>query len=408
MERPRFGEEFATVGLVTAGHFLSHFYLLAFPPLFSLIRPEFGLSNAQLGLVVSVISVAMLLQIPVGELVDRIGGKWVFVGGVAVTSLGVLLAGTATSYLALLAFATLSGIGQATFHPADYPLLETVSEPERRGRNFSIHTFGGYVGFAAAPVVVGTLGIALGWRTALLIVGSVGVAYAGVVALALRPVYRQQIDASVDTDDDGGASSRAALLRPGILVMSVFFVVFTMAGKGIQTFTPILAVDGFRLTESIGNTALSVFFAVTAIAVLLGGVIADRHDPRHIIAAATTMAAATLFVVVGDVVPIDAIAVIVLFGLAGGAYGLVFASRDRLVSSYSPSGSTGRSFGFVFTASSLGSLSSPVLLGAVIDVSTPSTAFVLIGGFFLLSGLVVLAIGAAPASLSARLPSRSE
>jgi FSR family fosmidomycin resistance protein-like MFS transporter len=32
------------VGLIGAGHFLSHFYLLTLPPLFPLLKAEFGVS----------------------------------------------------------------------------------------------------------------------------------------------------------------------------------------------------------------------------------------------------------------------------------------------------------------------------------------------------------------------------
>lgn len=422
-------EEVTVVGLVTGGHFLSHFYLLAFPPLFPLLRAEFGLSNAQLGLLVSVISVAMLLQVLVGELVDRAGAKRVFVAGVAATAAGVLLTGTADSYPGLLAFAALSGVGQAAFHPADYPLVEAVSDPSREGRNFSVHTFGGYAGFAVAPLVVGRLGLARGWRTALLAVGAAGLAYAALAAVALPSAYRAQVEArasaaaggtdgsgdgrgatpndaesagSADAtaaDGDGGRDADedeilAALLRPGIAVMALFFVVFSMAGKGVQAFTPVLAVDGFGLAESVGNTALSGFFAVTAVAVLAGGPLADRYDPRRVIAAATATAAGTLAVVVSGV-GIDSIALVIAFGVAGGAYGLVFASRDRLVSSSAAAGSTGRSFGLVFTASSLGSLVSPVLLGVVIDVASAGLAFAVVAGFFLLAGGVALLAGRA-------------
>lgn len=406
MKIPRPGDEATTVGLVSGGHFLSHFYLLTFPPLFPLLRSEFALNNTELGFLVSVISIAMLLQIPVGELVDRTGAKWVFVAGVALTSLGVLLAGVATSYLALLAFATLSGIGQSTFHPADYPLVETVSAPERRGKNFSVHTFGGYVGFAVAPLLVGTLGLTYGWRTALFAVGAVGLVYAVVSALVLRPAYRAAKESAPEQADQQSASSRDAFFRPAILIMFVYFAVIAMASRGIQTFTPILAVDGFQLREVVGNTALSVFFALTAVTIPVGGVFADRFDPRYVIAAATTTAAILVLVTVGSVLPVTATAFVVLFGGAGAAYGMVFASRDRLVSTYAADGSTGRSFGFVFTASSLGSVLSPILLGAAIDIAAASLAFVLVGGFFFLGGLVVLAIGTGRASLVTRLSLR--
>ena len=392
----RLDEEVTTVGLVTGGHFLSHFYLLTFPPLFPLLRAELSLTNTELGVIVAVLSAAMVLQVFVGEVVDRVGAKRVFVAGIVLTALGVFVAGMAPSYLALLAFAGLSGLGQSAFHPAGYPLLETVSDPDRVGKNFSIHTFGGYVGFAVVPLVVGTLGFTYGWRTALLAVGSIGLVYAVVVAFALSPVYRTNMNGD---DADSEASSdrqptnvREVFLRPVILVMAAFFILVTMASIGIQSFTTILAIDGFELTETTGNTALSVFFAGTALCVLVGGVLADRYEPTGVILIAATVSALAMFALVADILSITQTTFIALFALSGGAYGLTFASRDRLVSTYAAAQSTGRSFGFVFTVSALGQLISPVLLGAVIDFSVVTNAFVLVGAFFLLSGLVVLVL----------------
>lgn len=181
--------------------------------------------------------------------------------------------------------------------------------------------------------------------------------------------------------------------RPVILAMAAFFTLVTMASFGLQSFTTILAIDGFQLTEATGNTALSAFFSATAVCVLVGGVLADRYRPIRVIVAATTVAALALFAVIVDVIPITPLAFVALFGLSGGAYGLSFASRDRLVSTYAAAGSTGRSFGFVFTVSAFGQLLGPVLLGAVIDFSAASIAFAIIAALFLLSGVVVLALG---------------
>jgi MFS family permease len=399
-------EEIITVSLVTGGHFLSHFYLLAFPPLFPFLRSDLGLSNAQLGLLAGIIPAAMMLQVIVGEVVDRVGAKRVFVGGVAVTSACMFLAGVVPSYIVLLAFAALSGIGQSAFHPSDYPLVETVSAPERRGQNFSIHTFGGTMGFATAPLVLGTLGSRYGWQAALLIVGAVGVGYAVVAAVLLSPVYRAQIDASETAAGDEQASRRSIFFRPGILIMAAFFLLFAMGATGLRTFVPLLAIDGFQLSDAIGNTALSLFFGASAICVLLGGILADRYDPRYVIAASVGTVAVTLLVVVGALVPIGAGTFIGLFTLAGCGYGLVFASRDRLVSSFSASESTGRSFGFVFTMSSLGQLVSPVALGVVIDFSTVFVGFSLVICFFVLSGLVVFTTGLDRSSILARFTPR--
>ena len=185
------GRRHRVVTGVSLGHFLSHFYILVYPPLFPFFVDRFGLTNAELGLVMSVGTLGPLfLQILVGQAVDSVGGKWTLVAGVAVTAGGTALVSTADSYLALLSFAGIAGLGQAVFHPADYALLEAASTPETRGRTFSVHTFSGYAGFAAAPAAVGLLAGEYGWRIAIAVYGIVGLLYALFLAANLPPEHR--------------------------------------------------------------------------------------------------------------------------------------------------------------------------------------------------------------------------
>ena len=382
-----------TVGVVTGGHLLSHFYLLAFPPLFSSLRAEFGLSNTALGVLISVISIGLLLQLPVGGLVDRWGAKHVFVGGVVLTAAGVGLAGFATSYLGLVAGAVVSGIGQSAFHPADYALLNAVTEGDNEGKSFGVHTFGAYVGFAAAPLVVGGIALRADWRTALLVVGGGGLLYALVAALTLDSPYRRQLDGATRAEDDGdGRGSLAALWNPTVLLLLCFFVVLTMAGTGVQTFTAVFVASAYGLPDAIGNLTLTGFFAGASLGILVGGVIADRFDPRRIIVAALGISGVVTLVLTVGPVPASTAVSVGGFAVVGFVMGLAYPSRDRLVSQYTPAGSTGRGFGLIFTGASIGGLVSPALLGAVIDATAVRVAFVLVGAFFLGAGAIAFAL----------------
>lgn len=384
-----------TVGVVTGGHFLSHFYLLAFPPLFPSLRAEFGLSNAALGVLVSVISIGLLLQLPVGELVDRWGAKPVFVGGTALTAAGVGIAGFATSYLGLVLGAVISGVGQSAFHPADYALLDAVTSGEHKGKSFGVHSFGAYVGFAAAPLVVGGLTLWGDWRLALFAVGGFGVAYASLAALTLDPAYRRRTKETDTREGSGGTISGtlATFWRPTVFLLLSFFVVATMANKGIQTFTTVLVPTVYGLPESVGNLTLTGFFAGASIGILLGGVLADRFDPRRIVVATFAVCGiAVLGLTLGVVAPSMAVSV-GGFTAVGFVMGIAYPSRDRLVSRYTPAESTGKGFGLIFTGASIGGLVSPALLGVVIDTTTVTLAFSLVGLFFLTAGAVVFALG---------------
>lgn len=383
-----------TVGLVSGGHFLSHFYALAFPPLFPFLADSFGLSNVELGLLVSVGAVATLLQVPVGGVVDRIGAKWVFVAGVAITAVGILLAGLAPSYGSLLVFSALTGIGRAAFHPADYAMMDAVTGPGTEGRSFSVHTFSGYAGFAAAPAVIGSLGLFYDWQVALIATGAAGLLYALLSAWLLDTHYLDTMAEAPRRERASIGDGLRTLLQPPILVMFAFFLLHTLAGVGLQTFTPVLVVEGFGLSEAVGNTALTAYFTAAAVGVLVGGVLADRVPPRRIIGLGAGGAA----VIVGGlgVVPMTfgPPAMVGVIAAVGVLVGLVLPARDRLVNAFSPAGSTGKSFGLAFTGLAVGTTIGPALFGSVIDGLGPASAFLLIGGLYVSGALVVLVLTA--------------
>lgn len=389
----RSGQRFV-VGTVSGGHLLSHFYLLAFPPLFPLLRDEFVLSNTELGLIVSVMMFPiMVLQLPVGQLVDRVGAKRVFVAGVGLTAAATLLAGLAPTYLLLLVLAFVAGVGQSCFHPSDYALLSAVVGSENEGKGFSVHTFGGYAGFAAAPVVIGGIGVPAGWRVALLAAGSVGLLYAVFAFLTMDTVYLDQLDDETAESSESFVAGIRSLVSPALTGIFLFFMFLFMAGTGIQSFTTVFLVSGYRLPETVGNYALTVFFTLSALGVLAGGLIADRYDIHWIIVLSLLSAGAVTAVLALGVLPLTAVVALGAFALIGALSGLMRPARDRLVSTYSPDASSGRSFGFVFSGGSLGGFVSPILLGFAIDTMAIEVSFLLIGAFFVSCAVIVGMLG---------------
>lgn len=390
-ERPK-----AVVGSVSVGHFFSHAYFLSFPPLFPLLFAQFDVTYAELGLLVSSLYAMMFVfQIPLGWVVDKGYAKHVLVVGLLVTAGGILGASLATSYLMLLGFALVSGVGQATYHPADMALIDSVSSEDRVGRNFSLHAFAGYAGSGFAPVVVGSLGLRFGWRAALVIAGSVGVLYAIVLQLGMDTIYADDLaarDTTEESDDD--VSAVRELLRPltqlSILAMFLFFVTIVVAESGIQSFTVVFFVESLGLDESIGNTALTTFFVLAAGGVLLGGYLADRASSANVIVGSIGFAAAVSFILTAGVLQAAPLVSLALFGAIGLGFGVAVPARDRLVSEYSPDQSVGKSFGLVFTGAAVGGTVGPALIGAAIDVSRVGVSMFLVGAFFLAGTVVIL------------------
>ena len=173
------------VSLIGTAHFFSHFYILALPPLFPLLRDVYEVSYTALGLALAVLNgVTALTQAPVGFLVDRFGPRALLVAGLALFSLAIGLIGLFPSYPMLLALMVLAGLGNSVFHPADYAILSSAVDQRRMGRAFSIHTFGGHAGFALAPPMIVFLTGAFDWRIALALAAAPGLVVSLLLALS--------------------------------------------------------------------------------------------------------------------------------------------------------------------------------------------------------------------------------
>src|SRR4029077_439960 len=125
---------------------MSHFYILMMPTMFLAWQQAFGVSFAELGISVAVMSgTTAIVQTPIGFLVDRYGARRFLIGGTLLMTLSVSLMGLVTYFWQIVPVALLSGLAEAVFPPADYAILSGSIHPSRLGRSFAIHTFVGHV-----------------------------------------------------------------------------------------------------------------------------------------------------------------------------------------------------------------------------------------------------------------------
>ena len=146
-----FRRDSKVIALVCVPHMLSHAYFLVMPPLFPLLKAAFGVSYTELGFALSVFGLAAGLgQIPVGFLVDRIGGRVLLIAGMALQGTAIALIGVSGPFWQLVVLCGLAGAAHTVYHPADYAILTATVEPGRLGRAYGIHSFTGTLGFAIA------------------------------------------------------------------------------------------------------------------------------------------------------------------------------------------------------------------------------------------------------------------
>ncbi len=384
------------LGVVSAGHFLSHFYLLSLPPLFFILKSEFGVSYAALGAILTVsFAISAVAQVPMGFLVDRIGARIVLTTGLVIMAVCIGLMGFAATYWQILILFTIAGIGHSVFHPADYAILNASIEPSRIGRAFSIHTFCGHLGSALAPVTVIFIASIWNWRAALFIAGAMGLVATAVLASqwnGLRDDIVSTKKPEAETPVDGPRpkampkEGMALLFSKPILLFFFFFVMTSMTASGVHAFLVVALIELHDMPLALASGTLTGYLTASAAGILLGGVVADRTT-RHDLQAAFAFGVSALLILVVAAASLNLGLMVAVLVLAGLMQGIVRPARDMMVRGASPKGSVGKVFGFVSAGMAAGSAISPMMFGFVMDLGRPEWVF------YLMVIFMVVAIG---------------
>lgn len=370
--RPSLKSDVRVIGLIAVAHFFSHFFQLTLPPLFPLLKTVFGVPYVALGLAMSVFYGASGVgQTLSGFLVDRVGAPRVLLGGMALFSGAVALAGLVPSYWLLLLVALLAGLGNSVFHPADYSILNSAVDPRRIGRGYSVHSISGNLGWAVAPTVVFALTAHFGWRAALVTVGGLGLAMAAVLASqgAAFP------SGGGHTRGKGTVMELRLLLSAPILSAFAYFAFIATALIGVQTFGVTGLMRIYETPMALATAALTAFLLGGAAGILAGGLLADRTR-RHDVVAVSGLVVAAGFMMLLATGALARSMLPVILALAGFCHGATAPSRDMLVRAATPPGASGKVFGFVYSGLDLGSCLTPLAFGWLLDHGDPRLLFV--------------------------------
>ena len=383
------------MGLVGLAHACSHFFHLVLPPLFPILKSEFGVSYAELGLLPALFFAASgVMQIVCGFLVDHFGARRVLLSGLALVSISILLSGFVTEFWMLIPLAILGGVGNSVFHPADLAILTAKVSAPRLGRAYGTHALAGNIGWALAPVFVMTVVQFSDWKTALVLSGLVGL----VVWLLLIVTGPELTDSgrnSARTRDrpsaDAVRENIRLLLSPTVFSCFLYFTFLSTALIGIQTFGVTAMVQIYAIELTLATAGLTVFLVASGTGVVCGGFAADWTDRHDLITISGMMIGALIFLGVGSAGFSTSILIPAL-AVAGFASGMTTPSRDMLVRKSTPRGASGRVFGFVYSGLDLGSCLIPLVLGWVLDRGTPDIVFYIIASMLMLTILTVFRV----------------
>ena len=383
---PPLRQDLKIIAIVGAAHGGSHYFHLVLPPLFPVLKATFGVGYAELGLLLSALFLTSgLCQTPAGFLVDRIGAARVLGAGLACLGTGAVLASMAPGYLALLPAAILIGLGNSVFHPADYAILGHHVAKPRMARAFSIHTVGGTIGWAIAPVLVAGIAAVSSWRVALLFSGCVGL---GLAALVLANRELLETPAHRAPAHLAAGAALAGHLRvfasAPILLCFLFFALQATAFIALQGFMPLSLHQLFGLDMVAATASVTFFMIGSAAGTMAGGVMADRSGRHQRIIVGGLALAALILALIGRV-ELPTPVLLAAVALAGALAGATTPSRDMLVRAAAPPGASGKVFGFVYSGLDLGATLTPAIVGSLLDAGHPGAVFVLVPAVMALS-----------------------
>ncbi len=383
---PPLRQDFKIIAIVGAAHGGSHYFHLVLPPLFPVLKAAFGVGYAELGLLLSALFLTSgLCQTPAGFLVDRIGAARVLGAGLACLGTGAVLASMAPGYLALVPAAILMGLGNSVFHPADYAILGHHVARERMARAFSIHTVGGTIGWAIAPVLVAGIAALSSWRVALLFSGCVGL---GLAALVLANRELLETPAHRAPAHLAASAALAGHLRvfasAPILLCFLFFALQATSFIALQGFMPLSLHQLFGLDMVAATASVTFFMIGSAAGTMAGGVMADRSGRHQRIIVGGLALAALILALIGRI-ELPTPVLLAAVALAGALAGATTPSRDMLVRAAAPPGASGKVFGFVYSGLDLGATLTPAIVGSLLDAGHPGAVFVLVPAVMALS-----------------------
>ncbi len=370
---PSRSEDARIIGVVGLAHALSHFSQLLLAPLFPWLKDAFGLSYAELGLLMTIFFIVSGIgQTLAGFLVDRIGALPVLLGSIVLFFVAALVFAASNGYLMFAVGAVLAGLGNAAFHPVDYSIINARISHARIGHAYAVHGVTGNLGWALAPVFLITITQIAGWRAAFL-----GAALLMLVVLAIVWWCRDalQVPHARTAVAHRQQGTLDFLRLPAVWLGFAFFCALAFALAGVQSFAP----EAARLLHDVPLKAvawcLTAFMLGSAAGTLAGGFLVEDLDRAERVIGVCFAAAAAVALSLAWV-PWPGWTVPFVFAAMGVASGLANPARDMLIRKAAPPGATGRVYGVVYSGLDIGSSTSPLVFGMLMDAHSPALVFV--------------------------------
>jgi MFS family permease len=251
-------------------------------PSLPIFAKTFDVTALQASAVISVFALMRFVFAPVaGVLVDRLGERIVLTSGLFIVATSSAIAGFSQTYLQLVAFRGIGGIGSCMFTVSALALLLRVVDSNQRGRAASAFQGGFLLGGVAGPAVGGIV-VAISIRAPFFVYAISLFAAALVTLIFLTRARLHEREEEVSH----GQSNKLEELRTALRDKAYQAALGTNLIAGFVTFglrssvVPLFVVEGLQRGASLSGFGFLAAAAVQALVLLPAGRMADTEGRR--------------------------------------------------------------------------------------------------------------------------------
>ena len=270
------------LGACALAHLINDLIQAVLPSIYPMLKANYGLSFAQVGLITLTFQLtASLLQPWIGYHTDRHPKPWLLPAGMVCTLIGILMLAFVGSFPAILLAAGLVGVGSSTFHP-ETSRVARLASGGRFGLAQSTFQVGGNTGSALGPLLAAAIIIPYG-QGHVAWFGLFAV-FAILVLYGLSRWYRNHL--SLFKLKQGGKATHGlskgrvtfALVVLAVLVFSKYFYM-----SSLTSYFTFYLIEKFHLSVASSQMYLFLFLGAVAVGTFAGGPIGDKIGRKKVI-----------------------------------------------------------------------------------------------------------------------------
>jgi sugar phosphate permease len=243
------------------------------------MRDDLGLTDADMGLIASILILFYGLMVPIGGILgDRVNKKYILIVSLLVWSAATLTTGLSYTLIQLILLRSIAtGGGEAFYSPSANALICEYHQ-KTRATALSIHQTALYVGIIGSGYLTGYIADLFGWRMAFYLFGGFGVILAGILYFRLKDsVITNKIDETPVVKISTGEVLVVFFKKPTALLLALAFAGMQFTGVGFITWMPTFIHEKFSFSLARAGFDATFYHHVAAfLGVMIGASVADK------------------------------------------------------------------------------------------------------------------------------------